>query len=135
MKILALLITPLALTLAACGSKAEPSTDTNANAQTSSPAATIDLATGAEFFKNTCTPCHGATGRGDGPASASFDPNPRDLSDSAWQLSIDDEYLSTIIKYGGASVGKSTAMPANPILNSDPDTLQSLVAHIRTLKE
>ena len=98
MKTLSIIILPLLLILAACSSKAEPTdVDNNTNA-TDTTAPVVDVAVGAKFFMNTCTPCHGATGRGDGAASASLDPKPRDFSDSAWQTSIDDEYLSNVIK-------------------------------------
>lgn len=70
-----------------------------------------------EIFAQRCVPCHGATGTGDGPASAMLDPKPRAFGDAAWQKSVDDEYLVKIIKFGGAAVGKSVAMPNNPDLD------------------
>lgn len=35
---------------------------------------------GERIFARACAACHGATGRGDGPAAADLDPPPRDLS-------------------------------------------------------
>ncbi|MEQ1568918.1 MAG: cytochrome c [Myxococcota bacterium] len=35
---------------------------------------------GAQVFAARCAACHGATGRGDGPAAAGMQPPPRDLS-------------------------------------------------------
>jgi mono/diheme cytochrome c family protein len=88
-----------------------------------------DSATKAkEIFANRCTPCHGPEGRGDGPASQSLEPKPRNFHDPSWHASIDDAYIEKIIKFGGAAVGKSPAMPGNPDLN-DP----ALVAELRTL--
>jgi mono/diheme cytochrome c family protein len=81
-----------------------------------------------EIFANRCTPCHGPEGRGDGVASQSLDPKPRNFHDPAWHASIDDAYIEKIIKFGGAAVGKSPAMPGNPDLN-DP----VVVAELRTL--
>ncbi len=37
-------------------------------------------AAGERIFARACAACHGATGRGDGPAAADLDPPPRDLS-------------------------------------------------------
>ncbi len=99
----------------------------------SEPKLPMDRAGGAYFFETTCIPCHGKEGRGDGPTSAELDPSPRDLSDKEWQASVDDEYLRTIIRLGGAGVGKSPIMPANPQLNGNEATLNGLVAHVRDL--
>src|SRR5262245_39426560 len=66
------------------------------------------------LFANRCTPCHGATGGGNGPASASLTPPPRNFHDNVWQGKVTDEHIERIIQYGGAAVGKSPAMPANP---------------------
>jgi len=35
------------------------------------------------YAANGCASCHGATGRGDGPVSATLDPQPRDFRDAA----------------------------------------------------
>jgi len=37
----------------------------------------------ALYAENGCASCHGATGRGDGPVSATLDPRPRDFRDAA----------------------------------------------------
>lgn len=71
------------------------------------------------IFAQRCVPCHGSTGKGDGPASASLTPKPRAFGDPEWQKSVTDDHLMKIIKFGGAAVGKSAAMPNNPDL-TDP---------------
>jgi hypothetical protein len=86
-----------------------------------------------DIFINRCTPCHGTAGAGDGPASASLNPKPRNFNDAAWQGSIDDVYLEKIIKFGGAAVGKSPAMPGNPDLN-DPQVVAELRSVVRGFK-
>lgn len=83
-----------------------------------------------DIFATRCTPCHGATGAGDGVASASLDPHPRNFHDKEWQKSVTDQHIETIIKVGGAGVGKSPAMPGNPDL-SDPAVVSALRAMIR----
>ena len=75
------------------------------------------LAKADQIFVQRCTPCHGALGKGDGSASASLKPKPRNFSDTDWQKSVNDEHIEKIIKFGGTAVGKSAAMPANPDLN------------------
>jgi len=70
-----------------------------------------------EIFIQRCVPCHGSTGAGDGPASATLDPKPRAFGDPEWQKSVNDDHIMKIIKFGGAAVGKSAAMPNNPDLN------------------
>jgi len=76
----------------------------------SAPAA--DAAAGESKFKQLCATCHGPSGQGDGPASAGLRPKPRDLSDSEWQASVDDEHIRTGITRGGTAVGRSLMMTA-----------------------
>lgn len=96
----------------------------------SEPAIQPDVAKGQEIFAQRCVPCHGSTGHGDGPASASLDPKPRKFVDHAWQTQVTDTYIEKIIKLGGAAVGKSPAMPSNPDLN-DPQVLAGLRTVVR----
>lgn len=87
-----------------------------------------------EIFANRCTPCHGPSGKGDGPASKGLTPPPRNFSDPAWQASVTDEHIEKIIKFGGAAVGKSPAMPANPDLMSKPQVVTELKNIVRGFK-
>ena len=86
-----------------------------------------------EIFSTRCMTCHGATGKGDGPASAGLTPRPRNFQDAAWQKSVADEHIEKIIQYGGAAVNKSAAMPSNPDLVAKPATVTALRAHVRQL--
>jgi len=135
MKLNPFLLLPLALAVTACGSAEEPSTSNATSASSSPTAEPSDFAAGAKFFAQTCTPCHGAKGKGDGAASASLDPKPRDLTGKEWQDSIDDDYLRKIIQYGGSAVGKAPTMPPNPVLGSQKEVLNGLVEYVRTLAE
>ena len=83
------------------------------------------------LFDNTCAICHGPAGLGDGPASANLNPKPRNYSDKAWQGSVTDADLRTIILQGGAGVGKSPTMPGQPQLKDKPEVIDALVAIIR----
>jgi mono/diheme cytochrome c family protein len=82
------------------------------------------------MFKSRCTPCHGDTGHGDGPGAIALNPKPRNYTDATWQKSVTDEQIRKTILYGGAAVGKSPAMPANPDLDGKPE-LDGLVAVVR----
>jgi mono/diheme cytochrome c family protein len=132
----------LALSLAACG-KPKPAADDQVDpaagttgttgAGTTGATATADAAAKAkEIFAQRCTPCHGPSGLGDGAASASLNPHPRNFHDKEWQKSVTDDHIMTIIKVGGAAVGKSPAMPSNPDLVNDAATVSALKDLIRT---
>ncbi len=71
------------------------------------PAHTPSLARGAEVFQANCASCHGALGRGDGPAAAGLDPRPTNLSDPAL---IDQSPLDYYRRITIGVVG--TAMPS-----------------------
>lgn len=123
----------LLLVTAACSknsSEAPPEPDPQPT--TSAPSG--DAAARAQtIFQQRCVPCHGASGTGDGPASASLTPKPRNYTDAAWQASVDDAYIEKIIKLGGASVGKSPAMPNNPDL--PPEVVSALKDVVRSFNK
>ena len=115
-----------ALILAAGCSKPKPAPEAEETVQP-------DVAKGKEIFAQRCVPCHGSTGHGDGPASATLNPKPRKFADGAWQQQVTDDYIEKIIKLGGAAVGKSPAMPSNPDLN-DPQVVAGLRTVVRGFK-
>jgi mono/diheme cytochrome c family protein len=134
----------LGLAAPACNKDAPPAAPTPApvaaKAAEPAPAAAAapaadDSATAKELFANRCTPCHGPSGMGDGPASAGLTPKPRNFTDAAWQGQVTDEHIEKIVVYGGAAVGKSPAMPPNPDLNGKEGVVKALRAHIRSLKK
>lgn len=87
-----------------------------------------------EIFATRCTPCHGPSGEGNGPASAGLVPKPRNYTDPQWQAQVTDEHIEKIILYGGAAVGKAPTMPPNPDLESKPEVIKALRAHIRSFR-
>lgn len=87
----------------------------------------------AEIYETRCTVCHGKTGKGDGDGSAALDPKPRDFTLSEWQASVTDDHIQKIVVYGGAGVGKSPTMPANPDLDAKPEVVKELVVYVRNL--
>jgi mono/diheme cytochrome c family protein len=84
-----------------------------------------------EVFKTRCVMCHGENGKGDGPASVALNPKPRNYTDKEWQKTVSDEQIKKTITGGGASVGKSPIMPAQPDLAAKPEVLDGLVKIIR----
>ncbi|RFF33019.1 c-type cytochrome [Wenzhouxiangella sediminis] len=105
-----------------------------AGAAAAQPSLAADAAAGETKFKQLCATCHGPTGKGDGPASAALNPQPRDLSDAEWQNAVDDAHIRTVIKDGGAAVGLSPIMTAFGHSLNDED-LDNLVAYIRSLDD
>ncbi len=65
---------------------------------------------GKVIYKEYCVQCHGATGRGDGPAASGLEPKPAIHANMAFDK-LPVEYLYNVINYGGRSVGKSPSMP------------------------
>jgi len=86
-------------------------------------------------FAQRCTLCHGAAGKGNGPAAANLNPKPRDYSDATWQASVTDDVLHKTIVEGGAAVGKSMMMPPNADLRDKPQVVDELVKIIRGFKK
>lgn len=64
------------------------------------PADAQSLARGAQLYTVYCTPCHGASGKGDGPVTPRFIPSP-DLTSPQVQARSDGHF-SYYIGYGGA---------------------------------
>jgi len=91
-----------------------------------------DAEAGKAKFQQFCATCHGATGHGDGPASAALRPKPRALDDAEWQKTVEDDYLKKVIAEGGPAVGLSPMMtPWGHALKGDD--LENVVAYVRSL--
>ncbi len=92
-----------------------------------------DVEKGKAVYGKYCATCHGATGKGDGPAGKALNPKPpRDLTEKAYMATRSDDDLLTIVQKGGAAVGKSPMMPPwSPALKDDD--IQDVVAFVRTL--
>ncbi len=88
-----------------------------------------DLGHGKELFIRYCSGCHGQDGRGE---AKTFQPSVGNLAVRELMDQLTDEYLFTVIKKGGAVVGKNAAMPA---WQSQLDDAQiwDIVGFVRTL--
>jgi cytochrome c553 len=131
------------LVCVACGKGQEPPAPTSGSPSAepeSGPSHPMHAAAGGmtaaqqqahAMFTSLCATCHGLDGKGDGPAAASLNPKPRNYTDPAWQASVTDEQIKNTIVLGGAGVGKSPMMPAQPQLKNQPQVLDELVKIIR----
>ncbi|MBI4537360.1 MAG: cytochrome c [candidate division NC10 bacterium] len=91
-----------------------------------------DVAKGKAKYQELCAACHGASGKGDGPAAAALNPKPRNHTDAAYMNKLKDQQLFDFIKKGGQAMGKSPLMPAWSGQLTDAQ-IQDLVVYIRTL--
>jgi high-affinity iron transporter len=92
-----------------------------------SPKRAPDLASAPADFATHCAVCHGATGRGDGPAAKGLTPPPADLTDAARQ-----GQLSVFGLYNTITLGiKGTAMTGFPALSEAQRW--ALAFHVSTL--
>lgn len=117
---------------AATGCKPPPSTPATTTEPAMAPTTpATPEAEAQQIFSGRCSPCHGATGGGDGAAAAALNPHPRNFHDATWQSSVTDDHIENIIRVGGAAVGKSAAMPPNPDLVAKPAVVTALRTMIR----
>ncbi|MBI1853332.1 MAG: c-type cytochrome [Planctomycetes bacterium] len=87
---------------------------------------------GSRLYRTHCAPCHGISGRGDGPASDYLYPRPANHTDSTYMASRDDRSLFTAIRKGGPGVDRSSLMPRFDDRFRDSE-VYDLIAYIRSL--
>ena len=113
-----------------CGSDGNQDADVAASKADASAAMAGMIARGEEIYKANCIACHGAGGKGDGPAAGALKPPPRDHTDRAYMDTLSDQDLRTIIVMGGAIKGRPL-MPSHPQIRGAE--LDALVAYVRSL--
>lgn len=91
-----------------------------------------DAAAGKELFKSNCSPCHGESGKGDGPGGQVLPVKPANLGERITTNRYSDQYLVDVISKGGASVGKSNFMPAWSGALTEKQ-IREIVSFLRTL--
>ena len=87
-------------------------------------------ARGALVFSKYCALCHGASGTGDGRASALQKVPPANLTWSTQPRS----YKLQIVTRGGADMGRSESMPAWREVLSEAE-IQDVVSYVETLRK
>ncbi len=82
---------------------------------------------GKALFGVYCVPCHGESGRGDGPVGRIFVPKPADLRAGSPVMGLSDGQLFVII---------SSGLGAMPAFRADlsPEERWRIVSYLRTLK-
>ena len=137
MKKILLLVLLGSLLVTACASS-----DTSETSNSEEPLATVPgeyagktnpfgaeaAANGAKVFEANCVPCHGPQGHGDGVASQSLDPRPKNLA--VLQESVADDYLFWRISEGKPG----TSMVAWKGILTEEQIWQA-VSFIRTLEK
>lgn len=96
--------------------------------------AAADVQAGRALYDRLCAPCHGPTGRGDGPSAAGFATRPANLADGRIMNPLPEEFLVNVILNGGPAEGLAPTMP--PFRgNLNEDQARQIVAYLRTLAE
>jgi len=75
----------------------------------------VDMELGKEIYQSQCEPCHGAQGKGDGPAARFLETTPRDLTSGRW-LYVEEatiEQVAGIVKDG---IGDTEMEPFGELL-------------------
>lgn len=98
----------------------------------SSTGLAADAVAGKKTYDTACAMCHGATGKGDGPTAAAFNPKARSFVDAEWQKNTTDQRIQDVISKGGPANGLSPLMPAFGHIKGDD--LANLIAYIRSFK-
>ncbi len=86
-----------------------------------------NLSNGKELFRIHCTPCHGVSGKGDGPVGKKFRPTPADLRRSSPVGHFPDGQIFVIISRG---LGRMPAFRAD----ITPTDRWEIISYLRTLK-
>ncbi len=84
------------------------------------------LALGQAVFLRQCAPCHGKSGKGDGPAAIVFNPRPADLTDPNGIGMLSDDQILETLRHG------RLPMPAFEKLLSDVE-IRAVLSFVRSL--
>jgi mono/diheme cytochrome c family protein len=83
-----------------------------------------------QLYEQTCAMCHGPEGKGDGPNAQVLQPKPANLT--VVLKDKDTDYLTKLLKGGGASVGKSPLMPSYEGMLND-EQIKTLIKYVKGL--
>ncbi len=78
---------------------------------------------GKAIFIEKCAPCHGETGKGNGPMASTFDPKPRDFClPEFWKGDVDKKITDAVIN------GKNQMVP----VNLKPDQIKAVIGYVKS---
>lgn len=90
----------------------------------------VSLAVGERVFKERCEMCHGASGKGDGPAGMALNPKPRDMTEKSYMTGLTDQQIHDTILNGKAG----TSMPPHQGLLNESE-VQSAILKVRRFSQ
>lgn len=77
---------------------------------------------GKNLYENKCLMCHGADGKGDGPASAAFNPKPVDFTNpDFWKRKDIDKFITDTVDNGHGLM---------PAFNFKPDEIRAIIDYL-----
>lgn len=108
---------------------------------TMSAAADVAPTDGPGMFRSYCAPCHGISGKGDGPAAKALDPKPADLTGFARRRGgtfSGPDFETKLQGMGMSPAHGSSDMPVwGPVfrqLGSEPLRIANLRRHVESLQ-
>ena len=93
------------------------------------PRSSIDLAEGRDIFAKSCASCHGALGKGDGPAGRAMNPRPPAVGDAAAMHDVSPATMYRIVSVG---IG-GTPMPGYAA-ELTPEQRWNVVSYLMSLR-
>ncbi len=84
---------------------------------------------GKQVYDDKCASCHGAGGKGDGPAAAALTPPLKPFSKAL--KGKNDDWIAKVTKDGGPAVELAATMP--PASDLSDEQVKSVVAYVKQL--
>lgn len=88
-----------------------------------------NAAAGKPVYEQNCLPCHGASGKGNGPAAVALNPKPMNFTDVAKMSALSRDTRLKAVNEGGAAVGASPVMPPFKGVLS-PQQIEDVLAYV-----
>jgi mono/diheme cytochrome c family protein len=83
---------------------------------------TAEYEKGKNLYENRCQMCHGADGKGNGPAASSFSPRPANFTDPKfWQRKDIDETITDTVEHGHGMM---------PPMGLSPDQIKAVIDYL-----
>lgn len=81
-----------------------------------------DISQGKQLFQDKCTICHGADGKGNGPAAAALSKHPADFNNPEFWNGDVDKKISDIVRNG---------RPPMPAFSLSSDEIQTIIDYMK----